>query len=85
MQYGKPDQTDAFSYHVGVSSTQQILTLELMVSWLLPLHINLSNNGTNRLFDYGQTQLEAISQLEIVSSINLSTSGTNRPFDYGQT
>ena len=56
-----------------------------MVSWLVPLHINLSNNGTNRLFDYGQTQLEAISQPEIVSSINLSTNGTNRLFDYGQT
>jgi len=25
----------------------------VMVSFPLPLHINLSNNGTNRLFDYG--------------------------------
>ena len=88
MQHGKPDQTDAFSYYEGVGSTQQILTLELMVSWLLP--INLSNNGTNRSFDYGQTLVEAISQLEIVSwplpiYITLSNNGTNRSFDYGQT
>ena len=89
-QHGKPDQTDAFSYYEGVGSTQQILTPGLMVSCSLPLHINLSNNGTNRSFDYGQTLVEAISQPEIVSwplpiYINLSNNGTNRSFDYGQT
>ena len=41
-QYGKLDQTDAFSYYEGVGSTQQMLTPELKVSWLLPLYINLS-------------------------------------------
>ena len=51
-QHGKLDQTDAFSYYVGVGSTQQRLVLELMVSFLLPLHINLSNNDINRLVDY---------------------------------
>jgi len=51
-QHGKPDQTNAFSYYVGVGSTQQMLAPELMVSFLLPLHFNLSNNGTIRLFDY---------------------------------
>ena len=61
-----------------------------MVSCSLPLHINLSNNGTNGSFDYGQTLVEAISQPEIVSwplpiYINLSNNGTNRSFDYGQT
>jgi len=30
-----------------------MLVPELMVTFPLPLHINLSNNGTNRLFDYG--------------------------------
>ena len=47
-QRGKLDQTDAFSYYVGVGSTQQRLVPELMVSFLLPQHINLSNNATNR-------------------------------------
>jgi len=51
-QHGKLDQTNAFSYYVGVGTTQQMLMPELMVSFPLPLHFNLSNNGTNRLFDY---------------------------------
>jgi len=51
-QHGKLDQTDAFSYYVGVGSTPQRLVPELMVSFLLPQHINLSNNATNRLFHY---------------------------------
>ena len=42
MQYGKLDQTDAFSYYEEVGSTIQMLTPELKVSWLLPIHINLS-------------------------------------------
>ena len=37
---------------IGYFTTQQKLVPELMVSFPLPLHINLSNNGTNRLFDY---------------------------------
>jgi len=51
-QHDKLDQTNAFSYYVGVDSTQQMLVPELMVSFPLPLHFNLSNNDTNRLFDY---------------------------------
>ena len=51
-QHGKLDQTDAFSYYVGVGSTQQRLVPELMVNFLLPPHIYLSNNATNRLFHY---------------------------------
>ena len=51
-QHGKPDQTNAFSYYVGVGSTQQMLVPELKVSFPLPLHFHLSNSGTNRLFDY---------------------------------
>ena len=52
VQHGKLDQTDAFSYYVAVGSTQQMLVLELMVSFPLPLHINLSNQATNRLLDH---------------------------------
>jgi len=50
---------------IGYFTTQQKLVPELMVSFPLPLHVNLSNNGTNRLFDHGQAPLEAISLLEI--------------------
>jgi len=39
-------------YYVGLDSTQQMLVPDLMVSFPLPLHFNLSNKGTNRLFDY---------------------------------
>jgi len=37
---------------IGYFTTQQMLVAELMVSFPLPLHINLSNNGINRLVDY---------------------------------
>ena len=39
---------------IGYLTTQQMLVPELMVNFPLPLHINLSNNCTNRLLDYGQ-------------------------------
>jgi len=50
---------------LGYLTPQQMLVPELMVSFPLPLHINLSNNCTNRLLDYGQAWLEAISLPEI--------------------
>ena len=47
MQYGKLDQTNASSYYLGVGLTQQMVGLELMVSFPLPLCINLSNHSTD--------------------------------------
>ncbi|KIM52092.1 hypothetical protein SCLCIDRAFT_32923 [Scleroderma citrinum Foug A] len=34
MQHGKLDQMDAFSYYVAVGSTQQMLTVELMLDYV---------------------------------------------------
>ena len=46
---------------IGYLATQQMLVPELKVSFTC----YLANNGTNRLFDYGQPPLEAISLPEI--------------------
>ena len=46
-----------------------MLVPELTVSFPLLPHINLSNNGTNRLFDYGQPQVGAIGLSEIVKGV----------------
>ena len=37
---------------IGHLTTQEMFVPELMVSFPLPLSINLSNNDINRLFDY---------------------------------
>jgi len=88
-QHGKLDQTNAFSYYVGVGSTQQMLVLELMVSFLLLLllllHFNLSNNGNIRLFNYTtNVSAGANGKFPTTITINLSNNCTNRLFDYGQ-
>jgi len=49
-----------------------MLVPELKVSFPLPLYINLSNNATDRWFDYGQIQLEAIRLLEIDNLVSVS-------------
>ena len=80
-QHGKPDQTNAFSYYVGVGSTQQMLVPELMVSFLLPLHFYLSNNGTIRLFD-STTNVSAGANGKFPGTTTILTYPTMVPIGY---